>query len=59
MEFQKEWNEFMTLNGMEGIIGIQWNIKCKESKGFVICQCTINGIQWNSMESHQEWKKSL
>ena len=27
--------EFMTLNGMEGIKGIQWNIKWKESKGFV------------------------
>jgi len=49
----------MTLNGIEGIKGIQWNIKWKESKGFVICQWSINGIQWNSMESHQEWKESI
>ena len=31
MEFQKEWKEFMTLNKMEGIKGIQWNIKLKQS----------------------------
>ena len=42
--------EFMTLNGMEGIKGIQWNIKWKESKGFV------NGvlIEFNGVPSGVE-----
>jgi len=34
MHFQKEKNEFMKLNGMAEIKGIQWNIIWKESKGF-------------------------
>ena len=70
MEFQKECNEFMTLNGMEGIKGIQWNIKWKESKGFVNgVLMEFNGIQWNpirsgknhydSIEFRNGWKESI
>ena len=42
----------MKLNGMEGIKGIQWNIKWKESMGFVNgVLMESNGIQWNPISS--------
>ena len=49
MEFQKEWNEFMTLNVMEGIKGFNGILKMEGIKG--IHQWSINGIQWNRIRS--------